>query len=180
MIKSIDEALSKWFGYQGPKEKSNILEAIDNAEKRLAKIAISYADPVVLSGTFERAKFLSSEAYISIPSSTYVEVASGIFDRIIENPTDIKFKEEEEFADKIAKMDFVNNFVLMVKFNQEGFFTSHYHLTEETIHCLKGSYIGDTSGTIFRKGDVQIIPPREVHVFKPISPGFALIELKIS
>lgn len=134
------------------------------------RVSLYYADgqraPIVIDGA----------SYISIPTDDYVEVAPGVYDRRVENKDDIKFEHEEAFRELLNPIDFEDQYVLFVKFGKASFFDPHYHLTDEGIFCVRGSY--ESNGKIYRPGEFHYIPAREVHNWNTIMPGLALLTLK--
>ena len=120
---------------------------------------------------------IGEDALLSIPTDEYLQVAPGVFDRALTGPDDIKFDFEKPYSEAIKKMNFKDCYVVFVKFANNGNFSKHYHQTEEIIHYLEGIVRGGIAGEIYKAGDKQIIPAMTIHVFHPLSNGYALIEL---
>ena len=134
------------------------------------RATLRYADgsaaPVVVGG----------DSYISIPSTNYIEVADGVHDRRVEHKEDIKFPWEEQMKELLETMDFENLYIIFVKFDKGSYFRPHYHLTDETITLVEGSYISNKS--MYTKGDTQHVPAEQIHDWETVESGLALLTLK--
>ena len=134
------------------------------------RVSLSYADggtgPIVIDG----------KSYIAIPSEDYIEVAPGVFDRRVLHKDDIKFEHEESFRELLEKMDFESKHVLFVRFGFGSIFQPHYHLTDEEIYLINGSY--ESNGNIYKPGSFHYIPANQIHNWNTIEGGLALLTLK--
>ena len=171
MIK-VDSILSL-FGLASLAEVNELKKQLNNRrtefKKRFVDVTLLYLN--------QDPSLIGADAVLSIPTDKYLQVAPGVFDRALEGPTDIKFDFEEPYRDIIARLNFHDCHVVFVKFEQDGEFVKHYHLTDEIIHYLQGTVRGGIHGEVFNEGDKQIIPAMTIHVFHPLSDGFAIIEL---
>ena len=157
------------FFKEKPESEQRGLKALEEIEKQLYRVPYSQDKAAVE---------VAHDGFISIPSDRYIEVAKGVFDRVVESPKDIRFAFEKPWRRKLKSIDFDNYIVLFVKFKTGGLFDLHYHPVIEKIHCLKGSYIGTPKGHLFAAGDVQHIPAYVTHLFKPVDDGLAIVCLK--
>jgi quercetin dioxygenase-like cupin family protein len=57
-------------------------------------------------------------------------------------------------------------------------FPIHYHKQEEHMIVIEGSYVDTVSGSVFKEGDIQIIPPFQAHCFTPLIDGYVLVLIK--
>lgn len=160
-----------WYARK-PEDEQIGLKGLEEVEAALHRIPLSYQEGQ------KAAIRVGKESYISIPDDRYIEVAKGVFDRVVKNADDVTYEHEKPFARKLKELDFENYVVVFVKFKQGGDFKAHYHPVIEYIHCLEGSYVGTEEGHLFSAGDLQIIPAFEVHVFRPVDDGYCLIALK--
>jgi mannose-6-phosphate isomerase-like protein (cupin superfamily) len=140
----------------------------------------------------EASKLLSLKDIVNLLSyDNYTEIATGIFDRLIKDPYDIKEAVEGKYADVIKNLDFDNYVHIFVKHYKEvrkvvddriiivpGLFKLHHHDVLERMVNLEGEYIG-SGNKIIRAGETQTIPAYTPHIFKSHSSfGFLIISLK--
>jgi quercetin dioxygenase-like cupin family protein len=156
------------------------LQTLSDVSNNLLKVDVHYTDESVLIVSDDGvAVRVNSDTFVSIPNNQYVEVAKGVFDRVISGPDDIRFDFEKKYAKSVRALDFDKYIVIFVRFDWNANFPPHWHRKEERIYCLEGSYIGTIpEEKIFRSGDVQIVPPKVIHVFRAITEGYAVLTLK--
>ena len=118
------------------------LDALDGAIQLLEVPLVYPGSRINIKVLKSEAEFVPVKSIVNIPSNKYLEVAKGVFDRLIESPTDIRYEEEKPFADYISKLDFENYYIIFVKSSKDGDFKLHHHDTLERLHCLKGGFIG--------------------------------------
>ena len=173
MIQFITRSLLALFGLAYYSEiqslKAELARARNGFEKRFINVTLLYEGI--------KATEIKESDLLLIPTGKYLQVAPGVYDRALTGPNDIKFDFEKPYKEKIQKMDFDNCHVIFVRFIDNGRFSKHYHKTDEIIHYLEGIVRGGLNGTIFKAGDKQVIPAMTIHVFHPLSDGYALIEL---
>jgi hypothetical protein len=148
------------------------LKALEDLEKFLTRVPISYENNAA-------AIKVDQKSYVSIPSDRYIEVADGVFDRVVTGKKDIIFDYEKVFIPYLQHIDFEKNIVLFAKFSKKAKFDAHYHPVIETIYCIEGKYKG-YSDIVYEKGDIQIIPPNKLHIFEGVEDGLCIVILSKS
>ena len=115
---------------------------------------------------------VSIDTFLSIPSSHYVQVQPGFFDRTVLHPDDMNSGREYEFKEILKTLDFDNNIVLFVEYTSNGFFEKHATQTTCTIWNLKGKIA--INGDIYLEGDFVELKPGQVRDLKGIENGLLL------
>lgn len=159
-----------------PEHEKQGLRSLEELEKSLYRVSLNFPYANMFVRDEGSAVLIGQDTFISLSSAGYVEVAPKIFQRVLERPDDLKFDDERQFAAEIRKHDFENNLIIFVRFRHGGAFKPHYHMTEQRIRCLAGSYVGAIDGHVFHAGEVQVVPPKQIHLFQPIQDGYAVVE----
>lgn len=120
---------------------------------------------------------VSFDRISKISKINYELISEGIYDRVIQNSTDIKFPTEFAFFNELKEIDFNRYLVVSCKMFRNGQFMLHHHDVNEIIICISGAYIG-AGDKIFKKGDRQYIKAYQPHLFKCIEAGYCLILLE--
>lgn len=144
--------------------KSSELQALEDIVDKLEAITLAY------EGATE-------SSVLEIPHDRYVELRYNIHVRQLVDSEDILFEEEACAKQLIANIDFDENIVLAVRFDQGEGFPVHTHEVQETLRCLQGSYKDGVSNIVYSEGQRQIVPPYQLHSFIPLEKGFAIVEL---
>lgn len=114
---------------------------------------------------------------LEIPSDRYVELRYNIFARQVVDNEDVLFDYESGMKHVLNTIDFDENVVLIVKFDEGEGFPAHSHTVQETLRCIKGSYKDEVANIVYTEGDIQTVKPLELHSFMPLEKGFAIVEL---
>ena len=169
------ELFKRVFYAEKPEHEKTGLRSLEQLKESLYRVSLNYPYATAFIRDDSHAVLIGQNTFISLSSESYVEIASGIFQRVILSPEDIKFDDERRFLKMIEKVDFTNNLVIFCRFVNGGALKPHYHMTEQRIRCLAGSFVGTIEGQIFRAGEEQVIPAKEIHFFQPIQDGYALL-----
>lgn len=144
--------------------KSSELQALEDIVDKLEAISLAYEGA-------------AQSSVLEIPHDRYVELRYNIHVRQLVDNEDILFEEEVCAKQLIANIDFYENVVLAVKFDQGEGFPAHTHEVQETLRCLQGSYKDGVNNVVYNEGNKQVIPPLQLHSFIPLEKGFAIVEL---
>lgn len=161
---------------QKPEHEKQGLRSLEELKQSLFRVSVNYPFKTTFMKDEGNALLIGQDTFISLSSENYVEVAPGICQRVITGPDDIKFQTELNFSEEIRQRDFLNKLVIFVRFIHGDALKPHFHMSEQRITCLAGSYIGTLDGEVFRPGQVQVTPPKQIHIFQPVEDGFAIIE----
>ena len=115
---------------------------------------------------------IDSNIFLSIPSSHYIQVQPGFFDRTILGKKDLIDKAELKHEKALEKIDFESNSVLFVKFTKNGFFDQHSTPTICTIWVLEGMI--EINNKNYKQGESIILQGNESRYLKGIKPGLLL------
>lgn len=161
---------------QKPEHEKTGLRTMEELQRSLHRVSLNYPFQTTLIKDEGSAVLIGQNTFISLSSDSYVEVAPGIFQRVLTEPDDIKFDTERPFQQDIRRSDFESNLVIFVRFTHGNAMKPHYHMTLQRIRCLAGSYVGTIDGQVFHAGSLQETPPKQIHLFQPIEDGYAIIE----
>lgn len=145
-------------------KKPNSLQEFEDVLDRIEQIHLQYHNSAHTS-------------VLEIPSDRYIELRYNVFARQILSPEDILFHYEACASSIINNIDFDENVVLAVKFDEGEGFPAHTHNVQETLRCLKGSYKDEVANIVYTEGDIQEVKPLQLHSFMPLEKGFAIVEL---
>ena len=146
-------------------KKSAALQALEDVIEKLEQVELRYQGSM-------------NTSILEIPHDRYVELRYNIFVRQMVDETDILFDYESCADTIIQNIDFDENIVLAVKFDQGEGFPAHSHQMQETLRCLKGSYKDGVNNVVYNEGETQIVPALQLHSFIPLEDGFAIVELR--
>lgn len=145
-------------------KKPSGLQEFEDAMSRIEEIHLQYHNSTHTS-------------ILEIPNDRYVELRYNIFARQVLSPEDILFDYEMCASNTVKNIDFDNNVVLAVKFDEGEGFPAHTHNVQETLRCVKGSYKDEVANIVYTEGDTQEVKPLQLHSFMPLERGFAIVEL---
>lgn len=123
--------------------------------------------------------YMGRDLYLKIPFDKYITVGKGVRDRRLRSPEDIQTELEAKYKDTIKDLDFENNEVIFVefddnvsmKFNDDEF---HKHDFDEQFLMLEGS-ARMFENKWFDAGDKVFIPANTPHCFDRSKKGCCLI-----
>lgn len=170
------ELLKRVFLAEKPEREKEGLRSLEEMHKSLYRVSLNYPFATTFIKDSGTAMLIGQDTFISLSSQGYVEVAPGIYQRVLTHRGDLKFDDEKPFEADIRKADFDSNLVIFCRFLNGNALKPHYHMTEQRIQCLAGSYVGTMDGDVFHAGQVQVIPPKQIHLFQPIQDGYAIIQ----
>ncbi len=173
------DIIRRVFFAQKPEHEKTGLRSLEELQRSLYRVSVNYPFPTTFVKDEGNAILIGRDTFVSLSSDNYMEIAPGIYARVITGPKDMKYSDDGEFANAIRQANFSANLVIFVRFLHGDALKPHFHNTRQKIHCLAGSYIGTLKGQVFSAGDVQDIPARHIHMFQPIQDGYALIEQAI-
>lgn len=148
----------------------------DNLNRQMSKIlAIKNVRPILYSFAQEAIKF-----------DSYIQVGPGVKDRRVKDKNDIKFDFEEPCRSIIQPIDFDQWMVIIVVFDADKKFQGkitdveemHFHDQDEEIILIHGSFLNDSTDTIYNGGDICFIHAYEPHSFNPIEGGIGVLKLR--
>ncbi|MBK8506161.1 MAG: helix-turn-helix domain-containing protein [Saprospiraceae bacterium] len=125
----------------------------------------------------EQGQFINWRS-IEISSDYYEEISPGVLDRILKDPDHLLFEWEDVCIPYFDQLDFDQDRIILNRSRKGSFFPRHYHVEEETLYCVRGSFSENLSKRIVTPGEHISFDPFEHHELTFLEDTLIIISLK--